>query len=199
MILLDQVSVSNNIASLTLTVMATIGNACRFKVVGWLKKKFSSPKDAARFYEISCTCNKEVQTEALPDPPVKCSIGVQTMEVAEVEAEVRLAALSHEFSDICKQHFNVDVPTDFLVLSLSAMDNLAGNDRSNVLYSLAKGIGTIREDESDSLFPVKRMPLGMVEYAANFFSHDTINQVISCPIETSNMYVVCLFAGSTLS
>ena len=44
-----------------------------------------------------------------------------------------------------------------------AMANLRHNARSNVLYNLAKGMGTPRADGSDSRFPVKRMPMGLIE------------------------------------
>jgi len=46
--------------------------------------------------------------------------------------------------------------------------------RSNVLYNLAKGVGTLRGDSSDSRFP---MPMGLVEYAANFFVSDNLQKV----------------------
>ena len=47
----------------------------------------------------------------------------------------------------------------------------------NVLYNLAKGLGTPRLDGSDSRFPAKRMPMGLVEYATNFFVADKMQQV----------------------
>ena len=39
---------------------------------------------------------------------------------------------------------------------------------------MAKTIGTIREDGSDSRFPVKRMSMGLVEYIASFFAADNL-------------------------
>ena len=44
----------------------------------------------------------------------------------------------------------------------------------NVLYNLAKGIGTMRPDQSDSSFSIKQMPLGLVEYIAHFFAAQTM-------------------------
>ena len=69
------------------------------------------------------------------------------------------------------------MPDDFLVLTAKAMDYLKCNNRSNVLYKLAKGIGTMREDETDSRFPTKRMPMCLVEYAANFYAADNLQSV----------------------
>ena len=57
------------------------------------------------------------------------------------------------------------------------MLQLANNGRTNVLYNLAKGIGTLRQDEEDTRFPVKRMPMGLVEYTAQFFASDNLQQV----------------------
>ncbi len=63
---------------------------------------------------------------------------------------------------------------DFLQLSASAMTRLKNHGRSNVVYNLAKGVGT---EQSDSCFPVCRMPMGLVEYVTNFFSATNINSV----------------------
>ena len=43
------------------------------------------------------------------------------------------------------------VSNDFLHLTASVMLQLANNGRTNVLYNLAKGIGTLRQDEEDML------------------------------------------------
>ena len=50
---------------------------------------------------------------------------------------------------------------------------------------LPKVFGTIRPDQSDSHFPIKRMPLGLVEYIAQFFAADNLQQV-------NHMYVYIL-------
>ncbi len=54
------------------------------------------------------------------------------------------------------------------------MTRLKNHGRSNVVYNLAKGVGT---EQSDSCFPVCRMPMGLVEYVTNFFSATNINSV----------------------
>ena len=35
----------------------------------------------------------------------------------------------------------------------------------------------LRPDQSDSRFPIKQMPLGLVEYIAQFFAADNLQQV----------------------
>jgi len=42
--------------------------------------------------------------------------------------------------------------------------------RSNLIYLLAKSLGTVRSDNSDFLLPAKRMPMGLIEYCVNFFN-----------------------------
>ena len=41
--------------------------------------------------------------------------------------------------------------------------------RKNV-YELAKGLGTMCDNNSDSLFPVSCMPMGMLQYMVHFFN-----------------------------
>ena len=57
------------------------------------------------------------------------------------------------------------------------MVRLKAGNRSNVVYNLAKGIGTSRKDEVESRFPVGIMPMGLVEYTANFFVAEDSNSV----------------------
>lgn len=83
------------------------------------------------------------------------------------------------FSLLCGKELGLVVPEDFLKFAVSAMQQLALNGHSNVLYSLVKGIGTIRKDHSDSCFPIKKMPMGLIEYACNFFVSENMNKVHS--------------------
>lgn len=81
------------------------------------------------------------------------------------------------FSDLMTKE--VSIPDDYLIYTAQAMNQLSISGRSNVLYmyKLSKGIGTMRLDNSDSCFPCKRMPMGMLEYMADFFCSTVIQQV----------------------
>lgn len=79
-----------------------------------------------------------------------------------------LGALSRYFSE-CSIRFGLSIPNDFLILATKSMQRLKSSGRTNVVYNLAKCVGTTREDGSDSRFPSKRMPMGLVEYTVNFF------------------------------
>ena len=84
--------------------------------------------------------------------------------------EEQMKFLSQCVSYHCRAYHQMDVPDDFLQLSLSAMENLQANGKTNVLYGLAKGLGRLRLGSSESCFPVSRMPFGLLEYMVNFFN-----------------------------
>ena len=96
--------------------------------------------------------------------------------------------------------YGVTVPEDFLSLAIKAMSKLKCSGRTNVLYSIAKGIGTPRENGDNSRLPTKRMPMGMIEYVANFVVASTIQEisVYQSDISLSNLsYLV--YMSSLLS
>lgn len=86
-----------------------------------------------------------------------------------VEPKQQINFLSEMFSRIAESE-GLEVPTDFLPLSINAMQQLAHNGRSNMLYGLSKGLGTPREDGSDSVFPSKKVVSGLMEYSINFYN-----------------------------
>ena len=45
------------------------------------------------------------------------------------------------------------------------------------MYNIAKGMGILRQGKEDSRFPIKHMPMGLVEYTAQFFAFDNLQQV----------------------
>lgn len=114
------------------------------------------------------------------------SIEVQTddMEVSallhmfsKLPLDVHLQSLSRLFSSYLSATSSVSVPDDFLCHAAAAMINLHNGGRSNVLYNLAKGVGTQRQDKTDTRFPIKHMPMGLIEYATQFFAVDNLQQV----------------------
>ena len=93
----------------------------------------------------------------------------------------------------CREKLDVEVCSDFLQVSSSAMVQLKAGNRSNVVYNLAKGIGTCRENETESRFPVGKMPMGLVEYTANFFVANNINSVYTLSSYVLLVLIKCLF------
>ena len=130
-------------------------SACRYKVVAYLKPKYATPADASEHY----LSQPLVATTSNDDP------------------EKQLSEMSTAFSSLCHIHFGLDVPKDFLTLSVRAMIRLREVKRSNVLYNIAKGCGEMRPDSSDSRFPTTRMPMGLLEYMAGFFTAEEMRKV----------------------
>lgn len=86
--------------------------------------------------------------------------------------------LSNVFDLFLKEStFLTHIPDDFIKLSINGMSHLRKCGRSNVIYSLAKSLGTMRPDQTDSLLPARRMPMGLIEHCVNFFSATAVNQV----------------------
>ena len=97
-----------------------------------------------------------------------------------LSSQEQLRVVSVLYSEfVNSQDHPAAVPADFLQLAFSAACHLHDSGRSDVIYLIAKGLGTMRLDKSDSLFPARRMPTGLIEYAANFFSVNSIQQVHS--------------------
>ena len=113
----------------------------------------------------------------------RCDTSTQTYTPLQVSLKVPqslhavpLYDLSHAFASKCAS-YAIDVPNDFLPLCLQAITNLKENERSNLLYNLAKGLGTKKKDTNETLFPLNRMPLGLLEYTASFYISESINEV----------------------
>ena len=86
--------------------------------------------------------------------------------------------LSQLFVMFLKQSTIVrNLPSDFLELAVKGMIHLKKCGRSNIIYVLAKALGTMRPDQSDSLLPAKRMPMGLVEYIVMYFNAKSTPQV----------------------
>jgi len=157
--------------------------ACQSKVVGYFLKKYKTPKDAELHYFMGDT-PQFTQTSSTPRSFVSASMQTDDIDALcllalfkKLPAEEQLQALSMMFIAYMSSSPCITVPEDFLIHAKNAMLQLRNSGRSNVLYNLAKGLGTIREDSSDSRFPTKCMPMGLVEYAASFFVCDNLQKV----------------------
>ena len=76
--------------------------------------------------------------------------------------------LSKMFTQLMAER-GVVVLHDFLLKCAVGMERCAVAGRSNILYNLAKDLGTLQIDGSDSLIPCKRMPIGLMEFVSSFF------------------------------
>ena len=104
------------------------------------------------------------------------------------------------FSEVTRLHYSFPtVSPDFLGLVASGMEHLHNAGRSNTIYNLAHALGTLRSDGSDSLLPVKRMPMGLIEYTVVFFSASSVQKVCSLYCVCKHMGIHALFFLDLLS
>ena len=162
-----------------------------------LKKTFKTPVQAEEsFRQQSPLSPSEVNVESSPpmttEASTQCTVAtVMSMtqtdstlcnyassqtDISIPSKEDSLLMLSEMFTQLMAER-GVVVPTDFLLKCAVWMEHCAVASRSNVLYNLAKGLGTLRNDGSESLFPCKRMPMGLVEFVCSFFASENRNQV----------------------
>ena len=123
---------------------------------------------------LSTTASQTTSSSAQTNP-VDVSLVMEILN--QLPEEARLPLLSELFSMTVSMLFKLSVPDDFLCLSASAMVQLSSGGRTNVLYNLAKGMGSLRPDKSGTRFPIDKMPMGLVEYTALFFAFDNLQQV----------------------
>lgn len=88
-----------------------------------------------------------------------------------------LQVISELFTNFATEHREVYIPNDFLQFVMTACHHLRQSKRSNVVYNLAKAVGRMWPDSSDSHFPAKTMPMGLLEHMVHFFNADTLKQV----------------------
>ena len=91
-----------------------------------------------------------------------------------VEDQIQL--LSELFSGYCIRNHAPKTMVSHLELSIQRMLQLEKVGRSNVLYGLASGLGSFREDGSPR-FPVDRMPMGLLQHMVDFLNCQSVQEV----------------------
>ena len=184
-----------------------VGNACRTRVIGKLVRGFSSPAEAERHYFTPSSSSQlpvesansgeshpTASTSNQAGSPLQADQNAHFQRsdqdpLAKASPPERMRIISVLFSECLQDQAVRIMPQDFLQLVVSCLNNFHDRKRSNVIYFLAKGIGTLRSDGSDTVFPLKRMPFGLVEYAANFFVAKSLQQV--CSVSVCACVCVC--------
>ena len=184
--------------------------SCRTKSTKGLARRFRSPADAEKHYLSLIAPLPEVQSPSLsatssgepllaPSPQLEMTTEETTsychQALVPLQAGQQLEILSELFSLYLSENSRTRaVPHDFLELVVQGMRHLQEAGRSNVIYSLAKAVGTMRPDDSDSLLPTKNMPMGLIEYAVNFFTASSVQKVMtacSCFLPRRNIQSLC--------
>ena len=177
------------------------GQACKLRVFGRISHRFPSPVAAETFYRQHVPDRprspqnsspqraivNNTSTSNPPPPPVLLQqnvVGISGVinacerTLTALDPVEQLNVLSQLFSAVVERNFTVArIPGDFLRRCAEVMQNLHLSGRSNTIYLLAKALGTKRIDGSDTLLPTKRMPMGLIEYTAAFFTASSLQQV----------------------
>ena len=85
---------------------------------------------------------------------------------------VELANLA--FLELAIQNGINSNPANFAELVMHAMKRLQDNGKNNLIYKFALCIASNRPGSNDSLFPINRMPFGLMEFQIELFSATNI-------------------------
>jgi len=99
--------------------------------------------------------------------------------IETLQPNEQCTVLSALFDMFVQKSTTLKHASNFIEFAVEGMNHLKECNRSNAIYLLAKSLGTLRPDGSDSLLPARRMPMGLIEYCVNFFSATTVQQVYS--------------------
>ena len=114
------------------------------------------------------------------DPDVEQVLTACWQSIKSLQPNQQCKVLSDLFDLYVQQSTTLKCTPNFIALAVNGMIHLKECKRSNVICSLARSLGTLRPDESDSLLPAKRMPMGLIEYCINFFNSSSVQQVSMC-------------------
>lgn len=113
----------------------TVGSACRFKVIGWPKRKFESPREAEVHYSIGGNRHSSVQIDLtlLHHPGDVASStcaticnGVQTdFSRQQLSSDSSIEYLSSIFAQVCDKEVGMKTPKNFIGLANSALLHLS--------------------------------------------------------------------------
>ena len=109
----------------------------------------------------------------------RTTTGVQDLKAAisAVDDATLCDIANTAFLKLALKHGIDTNPADFVSLSITAMKQLQEKRKNNLLYKFAFCIANNRPGSDVPLFPLDRMPFGLVEYQIEFFAATNIAQV----------------------
>ena len=113
-------------------------------------------------------------SNAQPLPTVEQAFKKLTTLLDNDELENLLNKL---FLHLALSHNITSNPGNFCSLSIKAMELLKKNNKNNLVYKFALALCKTKPDTDEPVFPMDRMPFGLVEYQIEFFSCTHIRQV----------------------
>ena len=149
--------------------------SCRAKVLTRLSRSNRDPVQALNYFD-RCHASTQASIDC-EDASTQADFRVSDI-TTQMLLLLSLIPESEQADTICKLmavKSSFDVPDGYISHSLAAMQRLQHAGRSNILALLAKAFGATRSDGVESLMPIHRMPVGLIEYAVNFFTSNTVS------------------------
>ena len=120
-----------------------VGGACRVKVVGYLQRQYSNPKEAEiEFFpdRVTSTLSSEMTLEDASIATVMSSDRYKEL-FDQLPYNCQIELLSTLYRNYAsKVYSNLSVPSDFLELSLKAMSQLASHKKKKHSVWFSKGV-----------------------------------------------------------
>ena len=86
--------------------------------------------------------------------------------------------LNKLFLHLALAHNITSNPGNYCSMSIKAMELLKMNNKNNLLYKFALALCNTKPGTNEPVFPMDRMPFGLVEYQIEFFSCTHVKQVL---------------------
>lgn len=165
-------------ANVHVTYFSFLAPSCRSKVLTRLSKSYCNPVQALNSFD---RCNASTQA-SIDHEDASTQANFRASDITtEMLLLLSFIPESEQADTICKLlqevavKSSIVVPAGYISHSLAAMQRLQNAGRSNILALLAKAIGGTRSDGVQSLMPVHRMPVGLIEYTVNFLISNTVS------------------------
>jgi hypothetical protein len=150
-----------------------------------------------------CELSQAEPESGLPEPktpqPADIAQSLPTLEsvlkLASHLGNTDLEELSNKiFQKLTFSHNLTSNPANFCSLSIKAMQLLKKNNKNNLMYKFALALCKTKPGTDEPVFPMDRMPFGLVEYQIEFFSCTHIKQVSICCVGVmySGEYDACV-------
>ena len=86
--------------------------------------------------------------------------------------------LNKLFLHLALAHNITSNPGNYCSMPIKAMELLKMNNKNNLLYKFALALYNTKPGTNEPVFPMNRMPFGLVEYQIEFFSCTHVKQVL---------------------
>ena len=143
--------------------------SCRLKVLTRLIKQFRDPAEALTSLEYARKSHSLPPVLHYRDASTQANFCTDDIK-SQMRTLLSMLPESQQPCDLIQLLAPSSIPHKFIAQSLVSMQRLQQAGRSNILAGLAKALGTMLPNDQDSLMPISQMPVGLIEYAVNFFT-----------------------------